>query len=203
MRLASPAHRAAIAFARGGLLAIVALLAAPRAAALARSFPAPAALGDLVAALLPVAGFAGAGAFGGASLGRGPTGVRGFALGGLVSGLLMALVWPQLAGLTGREPLPAVLAFAVTGWAAAFGAGGGLAAWRIDKTVAVGLAGRFALGGAAGALLFVAPSLAQPLGAADWPGPARLLLTTATSVAGLLAPFAIGGAAAGRALGSD
>ena len=201
--LTSPAHRAAVAFARGGLLAIAALLAAPRVAALARSMPATAALGDLVAALLPVAAFAAAGAFGGASLGRGRAGVRGFALGGLASGLVMALVWPQLAGLTGREPLPVVVAFAVAGWAAAFGAGGGVAAWRIDRRAATALAGWFALGGAAGALLFVAPSLAQPLGAAGWPGPARLLLATATSVAGLLAPFAIGGAAAGRTLGLD
>jgi hypothetical protein len=201
--LASPAHRVAVAFLRGGLLAIVALLAAPRAAALVRSCSTLEDLGDLAAALLPVAGFLVAWAFGGAALDRGRRGVRAFAVGGLVAGMLMSAVWPQLAGLTGREPLPALLAFSVGGWAVAFGAGGGLAGWGLDRRAAAPLAARFAAGGALGALLFIAPSLAQPLGVGTWSGPARLLLTTVTSVAGLLTPFAVGGAAAGRLLGRD
>ncbi len=201
--LASPSHRAAVAFLRGGLFASVTLLAAPRVAALVRSVRPLAGFGDAAAALLPVAGFAVAWAFGGAALGRGRVGVGAFALGGLVSGLLMSLVWPQLAGLTGREPLPPLLAFSVGGWAAAFGAGGAVAGCVVDRRAAAALARRFAMGGAAGALVFVAPSLAQPLGWAAWPAPARLLLTTASSVCGLLAPFAIGGAAAGLALGRD
>lgn len=201
--LASPAHRAALAFLRGGLLAMATLLAAPRVASLAGSLAVPAGSGRLAAALLPLAGFAAAWAFGGAALGRGRIAVRAFALGGLVAGLLMSFVWPQLAGLTGREPLAALLAFSVPGWALSFGAGGGIAGWHIDRRAALPLAWRFALGGAVGALAFVAPSLALPFGTAGWPAPARLLLTTLTSVAGLLAPFAIGGAAAGRLLGRD
>ena len=201
--LPSPAHRAAVAFVRGGLLAIVTLLAAPRVAALDRAIPSLSDGAGAVGWLLPVAGFAAAGAFGGAALGRGRAGARAFALGGLVSGLVMSAVWPQLAGLTGREPLGVVVAFSAGGWAAAFGAGGAVAGWGVDRRAAAWLACRFAIAGAAGALVFVAPSLAQPLGYGEWPAPARLLVTTVTSVAGLLAPFAIGGAAAGRRLGED
>lgn len=201
--LSSPAHRAAIAFLRGGLLAIVTLLAAPRAAGWAAAIPGLEGFGTWIVAALPAAGFAGAWAFGGAALGRGRAGVLAFALGGVVSGLLLSLVWPQLAGLTGREPLAPLLAFSVLTWAGAFGIGGGIAGWRLDTHAAVALAWRFAIGGALGALVFVAPSLAWPLGADAWPAAARLALTTLSSVAGLLAPFAVGGAAAGRLVGRD
>jgi hypothetical protein len=201
--IASPAHRAAIAFLRGGLLAIVSLLAAPRAGGLLLRTALPGAVADASALLLPLLGFTAAWAFGGASLGRGRQAVRGFALGGLLTGLLLSLVWPQLAGLTGREPALIVLAFAVAGWGVSFGAGGGLAGRLVHPPAALALARGFAVGGAAGASIFVVPSLASGLGYGDWPPIARLFVSTITSVAGLLAPFAIGGAAAGRLLGDS
>jgi len=201
--LASPSHRCAVAFLRGGLLATVALLAAPRAGALFHRSAWLAPVAGAAAVLLPVAGFAAAGAFGGAALGRGRAGVRAFALAGVVWGLLMSMAWPQLTGLTGREPLPLLAAFALGAWAAAFAAGGAVAAAIVDRRALLPVAAGFALGGAAGAAIFIAPSLAAPLGYAQWPPLVRLLVATVTSIAGLLAPFGIGGAAAGRRMGRE
>ncbi|HSJ97103.1 MAG TPA: hypothetical protein VLC53_08520, partial [Myxococcota bacterium] len=190
--LASPAHRAAIAFLRGGLLAIVGLLAPPRVAAMLAGAGAGERAATVVALLLPVLGFALAGAFGGAALGLGRRGAAAFAAGGAVTGLGISIAWPQFAGLTGHEPILVLTLFALGTWAAAFGAGGGVAAWAVDRRAIRELSRWFAIGGALGAILFVAPSLLVPLGFREWPPMIRVLISTLTSVTGLLAPFGIG-----------
>ncbi|RPJ56740.1 MAG: hypothetical protein EHM24_30140, partial [Acidobacteria bacterium] len=87
----TPAHRATIAFARGGLFAIAALLASGRVGGLARDLPSlAAALGALQLAL-PLAGFALAGAVGGASLGAGRRAAAGFAAGCFLAGAVLSV----------------------------------------------------------------------------------------------------------------
>jgi hypothetical protein len=49
-------------------------------------------------------------------------------------------------------------------------------------------------------VLLVLPGLLARVGLHGWPSTAQLAISVASSVAGLLAPFAIGGAAAGRAV---
>lgn len=196
----SPAHRATVAFARGGLVAIVALLAAGRAGGFGRDVPILAPLFHVLQLALPVFGFALAGAIGGASLGAGRRATWGFAAGCFLAGMVLAAAWPQLSGLTGHESLVSVLSFAVAAWTAAFGLAGlvGGAALPGRRTRLV--AGGFAAGGAAGAVLLILPVLLVPVGLRGWPPTAQLAVTVLSSVAGLLAPFAIGGAAAGRAV---
>lgn len=195
----SPAHAAAVAFLRGGLVAIVALLAPARLVAILDATGIGGS-GPLVRLAVPALGFAAAGALGGAALGLGRRGVRAFSIGGLATGLAMSRVWPQLGGLTGHEPLIPLVLFATLSWALAFGAGGGLGAWLLDRRASVSVAAWAALGGAAGALLFVTPSLFVPLGFGALSPMARLAVSTITSVVGLLTPFAVVGAAAGHAL---
>jgi hypothetical protein len=150
--------------------------------------------------LLPALGFAAAGAFGATALERGRAGIRGFAIGMFATGLAMSFAWTELAGLTGREPLLHVLLFATGSWALSFAVGGAVSAWTVGGQHVSRLTLAFSLGGALGALLFVSPSLLVPLGFLELPAPLRWLYSTASSVVGLVLPFAFGGAAAGRLL---
>lgn len=200
MTLSTPGHQSAVAFVRGGLVAIVALLAPARVTALLEGLGAPGFSGAVVRLLLPVLGFAAAGAVGGASLGAGGRGVRAFSVGGLASGVMMSQVWPQLSGLTGHEPPASVALFAVVSWAAAFGAGGLVSAWVLRLRGGLRLAATCAIGGALGGLVFVLPSLLGPLGFREMSPLARLAVSTLSSIVGLLVPFGVEGAAAGRAV---
>jgi len=196
----TPAHRATVAFARGGLFAIVALLASSRIGGLARDLPALAPVLGTLQFVLPLAGFALAGAVGGASLGAGRRAASGFAAGCFLAGAVLSIAWPHLSGLTGHEHLAAVLSFAVAAWAVAFGVAGAIGGAVLGRDRVWRIAAGFAGGGAIGAVFLVTPVLLAAAGLHAWPPTAQLAVTVTSSVAGLLAPFAIGGAAAGRAV---
>ncbi len=122
--MSSPAHRAALGFLRGGLIATVSLALTPALGALASSVPT---LGWLVKAaqfLLPVAGFAAGGALGGDALSLGPRGAMAFGCGGGAAGLVLFLSAPHLQGLTGFEDPLVVVPYAIATSALAFGAMG-------------------------------------------------------------------------------
>ena len=196
----TPTHRATVAFARGGLFAIVALLASSRVGGFARDVPTLAGVLGTLQFLLPLAGFAVAGAVGGASLDAGRRVASGFAAGCFLAGVVLSVAWPHLSGLTGHERLPAVLSFAVAAWAVAFGVAGAIGGAFLGRDRIWRVAAGFAGGGAVGAVLLVMPVLLASAGLRAWPSTAQLAVTVTSSVAGLLAPFAIGGAAAGRAV---
>ena len=198
--MSTPAHRATVAFVRGGLYAVVALLAAGRLGGYGRDHPSLAIVFEAAQFLLPLAGFALAGAVGGASLGAGRRATSGFAGGCVLGGTVLSLAWPQLSGLTGHESLVSVLAFALFAWAIAFGLAGAIGGAALGSRHTWRVASGFALGGIAGALLLVLPVLLAPAGLRSWPPTAQLAVNVLTSVTGLLAPFAVGGAAAGRAV---
>lgn len=195
--LSSPAHRAGVRFLRGGLVAIVALLLPSQLGGWSRAWPEP--LVAFARAAIPAVGFALAGALGAASLDRGRRGILSFGAGLLVTGFAMSFSAPLLQNLTGFESGPTVAIFAAGSTAVAFAAGGAVAALPVEPSRALILAGGFAAGGGFGGLLTVVPSL---LGTAlnAWPADAQLFVRLACSVAGLLAPFAIGGAVAGKVL---
>ncbi len=96
--MSSPAHRAALGFLRGGLIAAVSLaltpaLGAVAAAAAQAGWPARA-----IQFLLPLAGFAFGGAVGGEALGFGSRGAIGFGCGGGAAGLVLLLTAPTFRG---------------------------------------------------------------------------------------------------------
>ncbi|RPJ72476.1 MAG: hypothetical protein EHM24_09340 [Acidobacteria bacterium] len=196
----TPAHRATIAFARGGLFAIAALLASGRIGGLARDLPSLAAAFGALQLALPLVGFALAGAVGGASLGTGRRATLGFAGGCFLAGAVLSAAWPHLSGLTGHESLAAVLSFAAAAWAGAFGIAGAIGGACLARGRTWHVGAGFAGGGAVGAVLLVMPVLLAPAGLHAWPPTVQLAVTVTSSAAGLLAPFAIGGAAAGRAV---
>lgn len=196
----SPAHRAAIRFLRGGLVAVVALLLPSRLGGWLRDWPMLEPIVALAQVAIPVLGFAAAGAIGATSLDRGRRGIAAFAVALAVTGLGVSLTAPQLQNLTGFESAGTVVLFAAAATGAAFAVGGGIAALWLEPERALPIAAGFAAGGAFGGLVTVLPSLLARA-VADWPPEAQLFVRLACSLAGLLGPFAIGGAAAGRGLG--
>lgn len=195
----SPAHRAAVRFLRGGLVAMVSLLVPSQLGSWSRAFPALGPLVALARLVVPALGFAAAGAIGATALGRGRRGGRAFAAGMSATGLALSFTAPLLQNLTGFEPPAIVALFAAVTTAGAFALGGSIAALALEPRHAVALAAGFAFGGAFGGLLTVTPSLLAG-GLAAWPPEAQLFVNLASSLLGLLAPFAIGGAVAGRRL---
>lgn len=194
----TPAHRATVAFARGGLFAIASLLLAGRIGSLARDLPSLASLFGAIQAGVPLAGFALAGAMGGSALAMGRRVTLGFAAGCFVAGVVLSAAWPHLSGLTGHEPLVSVLSFAVAAWAVAFGLAGAIGGAFLGRSQAGRVAAGFAAGAALGAIFLVMPVLLAPAGLHTWPPTAQLAVTVTSSVAGLLMPFVVGGAVAGR-----
>jgi hypothetical protein len=195
----SPAHRAALRFLRGGLVATVALLAPSQIGFLAHGAPWLSTLAGVVRVMVPALGFAAGGAIGATALDRGWRGIGAFAAGFFATGLAMSLGAPLVTGLTGFEHPGVVLLFAGASTAAAFGAGGLVAGLAIEPRRACGIALGAASGGVLGGLVTVLPAVAAGV-LSGWPAEARLLVRLSCSLVGFLVPFAIAGAVAGRAL---
>jgi hypothetical protein len=196
--MTSPSHRASMGFLRGAFIAVVAqVVTAPLAAgvgSLSLSQLAP-----VVRALLPVAGFALAGAVGGEALGVGRQGASAFAAGGLLAGVVLTIAAPNLSGLTGHENAAIVLAYAVATFAAAFGLCGGVAGAILRGGVAGRSAAAFSAGGAIGGVACILPFFLARLGAES------LVLQfawLASSVGSIAIPLALGGGLTARALHS-
>ena len=193
----SPAHRAALGFLRGGLIAVVSLALAPALGALASSVPT---FGWLVKAaqfLLPVAGFAAGGALGGDALRLGPRGSMAFGCGGGAAGLVLLLTAPHLQGLTGFEDPLVVVPYAIATSALAFGGMGLIGSLVVRRGKAGRVAAVFAIGGIVGGLLGVLPFLVQRWGGPGW-ADLWLFVTMACSIGSIVVPLMLGGASAAR-----
>jgi hypothetical protein len=198
--MTSPAHRAAVGFFQGGLVAVVAqVVASPLAGAVA-AVSAWSPLAPLVRILIPLAGLAVAGAVGGEAMERGRRGVRSFALGGLAAGVVLMTASPNLSGLTGYENPLIVLAYATTTAAAAFGILGFVGGLGLVRTARARAAVAFAIGGAAGGLLGTVPFLLARYGPAGAAGPVAQFVFLASAVGSIAVPLALGGALTARAL---
>lgn len=198
----TPAHRAALRFLRGGLVAIVALLIPSQLGGWTRDSAWLAPLAALVRLLIPAVGFAAGGLLGATALGRGRRGLGAFAAGFLLTGLGISRTAPLLQNLTGFEHRLTVALFAAGTTAAAFAAGGVLAGLLLEPRRVPSLGVGLAIGGALGGLITVAPSLLSEA-VAGWLPDAQLFFRLFCSLVGLLAPFAMAGAVAGRTLGRD
>ncbi len=195
--MSSPAHRAALGFLRGGLIAVVSLVLAPALGGLASVVPT---LGWLVKAaqfLLPVAGFAGGGALGGDALGLGSRGATAFGCGGGAAGLVLLRAAPQLQGLTGFEDPLVVVPYAIATSALAFGVMGLIGSLMVRRGKVGRVAAVFAVGGALGGLLGVLPFLVQRWGGPGW-ADLWVFVTTACSIGSVVVPLMLGGSSAAR-----
>jgi hypothetical protein len=197
--LSSPAHRAGLRFLRGGLIAIVALLVPSQLGGWAREWPAIAPLIAASRLAIPALGFAAGGVVGASALGRGGRGAAAFGAGFGLTGLLLSFTAPLLRNLSGFENSWIVVPYAAASTAAAFGLGGVIGALALEPRQVVMMGTGFAAGGALGGLVSVLPSLSSA-SMAGWPSDAQLFVRLLCSLTGLLAPFAIGGAVAGKAL---
>jgi len=195
--MVSPAHRAALGFLRGSLIAVVFLVLTPALGALASSVPTLGWLVKTAQFLLPVAGFAAGGAFGGDALSLGSRGALAFGCGGGVAGLLLLLTSPHLQGLTGFEDPVVVVPFAVATSAVAFGAMGLVGSLVVRRGKVGRVAAVFAAGGAAGGLLGVVPFLVLRWGSPGW-ADLWVFVTMACSIGSVVVPFMLGGSAAAR-----
>lgn len=197
IEMSSPAHRAALGFLRGGLIATVSLVLTPALGALASSVPT---LGWLVKAaqfLLPVAGFAAGGALGGDALSLGPRGAMAFGCGGGAAGLVLFLSAPHLQGLTGFEDPLVVVPYAIATSALAFGAMGLIGSLVVQRGKVGRVAAVFAVGGIVGGLLGVLPFLARRAGGPGW-ADLWVFVTMACSIGSVVVPLMLGGASAAR-----
>jgi hypothetical protein len=200
--LASPSHRAALRFLRGGLVATVALLIPSQIGLASRETPGVAPLIALARVGIPAIGFAIGGAVGGSALGKGRRGAVACGSGLFFTGIVLSFTARPIQGLTGFEDARTVILFAAGATAAAFALGGAVAALLFAFRRTAMICAGFAIGGAVGGIVTVLPAvLAAPLGA--WPADARLFIRLACSLIGLLAPFAVGGAVAGKAAGAE
>lgn len=195
----SGAHRAALRFVRGGLVATLGLLAPSQVGLLTGGASWAAAAAGVLRVLLPILGFTLAGVIGASALDRGRRGGVAFGAGFLATGVVLTFTAPLLSNLSGFERPALVLSFGAASAGAAFGVGGILAALALESSPVLRIGAGFALGGVVGGVLGVLPAvLAAALN--DWPAEVRLFANAACALAGFLAPFGIGGAVAGRAL---
>jgi hypothetical protein len=196
----SPAHRAAIGFLQGALVAVAAeVVASPLAGSLSR-IPAISPLAPAIRTLVPLAGFSVAGAVGGEAIGEGRLGTAAFAAGGLGAGLVLTMTSPHLSGLTGYEDALIVLAYAACTFALAFGLCGCLAGAILRPDIVMRATAAFAFGGALGGLAGILPFLLARFGSA---GPGDLLwqfVWLASSIASIATPLAVGGALTARVM---
>ncbi len=195
--MSSPAHRAALGFLRGGLIATVSLVLTPALGALASSVPS---LGWLVTAaqfLLPIAGFAAGGALGGDALSLGLRGVAAFGCGGGAAGLVLLVTAPQLQGLTGFEDPLVVVPYAIAASALAFGAMGLIGSLVVRRGKVGRITAAFAIGGIVGGLLGVLPFFVQRWGGPGWVD-LWVFVTMACSIGSIVAPLMLGGSSAAR-----
>lgn len=190
---------AALWFLRGGLVAVVALLVPSQFGFVLRDAPALAPIVALLRVAIPAAGFAIGGAVGGSALGRGRRGVLASAAGLLVTGAALTVLAQPLQGLTGFERPLMVLLFAGVATGTAFAAGGAVASLALVPRRFALMAAGFGAGGAVGGIISVLPSVFAAT-VAGWPAEAQLFARLACSLAGLLGPFAVAGAVAGRIL---
>ena len=195
--MSSPAHRAALGFLRGGLIATVSLALAPAlGAVLAAIFQSGWPIG-LMQFLLPMCGFVLGGAIGGEAVGVGSRGAMAFGCGGGAAGLVLLLTAPHLQGLTGFENPRVVVPYAVATSALAFGVMG-LAGSLVVRRGKVGrVAAVFAVGGALGGLLGVLPFLVQRWGGPGW-ADLWVFVPMASSIGSVVVPLMLGGSSAAR-----
>ncbi len=193
----APAHRAALGFLRGGLIAVVSLALTPALGALASSVPALGWLVKTAQFLLPMCGFVLGGAIGGEAVGAGPRGSMAFGCGGGAAGLVLLLTAPHLQGLTGFEEPLVVVPYAIATSALAFGAMGLIGSLVIRRGKVGRIAAAFAIGGIAGGLLGVLPFLVQRWGGSGWPD-LWVFVTMACSIGSVVVPQMVGGSSAAR-----
>ncbi len=200
--MTSPAHRAALGFLRGGLIATVSLVLAPALGALSSSVPPLGWLVNVAQFLLPVAGFAAGGALGGDALSLGPRGSVAFGCGGGAAGLVLLVSSPHLQGLTGFEDPLVVVPYAIATSALAFGTMGLIGGLVVRRGKVGRVAAVFAAGGIVGGLLGVLPFLVQ-----RWAGPTWadlwMFVTTACSIGSLVVPLMLGGISQRRGTGRE
>jgi hypothetical protein len=198
--MTSPAHRAAIGFLRGALIAVVAeALATPLAASLG-SLSAMAPVSSVVRTLVPLAGFAFGGAVGGEALDAGRVGSLAFAVGGLATGVVLTFTSPHLSGLTGHEHAGVVLAYAAGTSSAAFGLGGWIGSAMLRRGVSLPATAAFAAAGALGGVVGVLPFFLTRVGGREWLGLGMQFTWLTASIASIAVPLALGGALSARAL---
>jgi hypothetical protein len=193
-----------IAFARAARLALAGLLTAPALLGLASAAGVP-----LRAASNPVfwacslAGFGGAGWLAGRSLGIGPRHEAALAGVFVLVGLIVAPALRSLQGLTGREPVFAVLTATLLAFASAFVLAGILAG-RVLRVARLRIRGIAvcAAGGVLGALFALLPFCWAWL-RFDVPGRTYIVMALAVVafLGSLIAPFHIAGLALDLARG--
>jgi hypothetical protein len=190
--MSSPAHRAALAFLRGGLVAVLSLVLAPALGAIAVTFPSAGWLVRATQFLLPVGGFAFGGAIGGEALDPGPRGALAFGCGGCAAGLVLLLTAPNLQGLTGFENPTVVVGYGVGSAAVAFAATGLIGSLIAGSGKIGRVTAGFAIGGAIGGLLGVAPFLVQNA-RLGLPPDLLMFVSFACAMGGVVVPFVAGG----------
>jgi hypothetical protein len=193
----SPAHRAALGFLRGSLIAMVSLVLAPVLGGLASAFPAMAWPVRALQFLVPLAGFAFGGAVGGDALGLGLRTTAAFGWGGGAAGLVLVFTASNLQRLTGFEDPRVVVSYAIASSALAFGAMGLVGSLVVGRNKVGRVVAWFAGGGAVGGLLGVVPFLVQHWGGAWWTD-LWAFLSLACSIGSIVVPFVAGGATAAR-----
>ncbi len=193
----SPAHRAALGFLRGGLIAAVSLVLAPALGAVSAAILPSGWPVGLVQFALPLAGFAFGGAVGGEALGLGSRGAAAFGCGGGAAGLVLLVTAPQLQGLTGFEDPLVVVFYAVATSALAFGLMGLVGSLVVRRDKVGRVAALFAVGGIVGGLLGVLPFLVQRWGRPEW-ADLWMFVTMACSIGSIVVPLVLGGSSAAR-----
>jgi hypothetical protein len=195
--MSSPAHRAALGFLRGGLIAVVSLVAAPPLGALLAAIFESTWPAGLVQLLLPFVGFALGGAIGGEAVAVGSRGAIAFGCGGGAAGLVLLLTSPHLQGLTGFEDPMVVVPYAIAASAIAFGAMGLVGGLVVRRGNVGRITAAFAIGGIVGGLLGVLPFLVQRWGGPGWVD-LWVFVTMACSIGSVVVPLMLGGAYAAR-----
>lgn len=193
----------AIAFARGGIVALATVYLVPVAIAAlgARVHDVP-----VVAALRYLGltgGFAAGGALGVAPLSGDRRAIAGSAAAFAVAGIIATWALEMLQGLTGRERAGTVLLFAVLSLAIAFAVAGGASAacLRAGAPGAARVGVASGAGGAVGGMFLVLPFLLSKVGLRLASGSdAQLLVDLSALTLGLLGPWVVAGAALGRRL---
>jgi hypothetical protein len=195
--MTSPAHRAALGFLKGGLIAVVSIVIAPELGPLATAFPLLGWLVRVVQFLLPLVGFAFGGAIGADALGFGSRTTLAFGYGGGATGLVLRLAAPNLQRLTGFEDPFLVVTYGVVSAAVAFGATGVIGSLTARRGKVGRVTAGFVVGGAIGGFIGVAPYLAQRWHA-GWPLDLWSFVSFACSIAAVAVPLVIGGSIAAR-----
>lgn len=194
--MSTPAHRAAVAFLRGGLIAVVSVALAPPLGALASALHAPQWVAAAARLAVPVAGFAIGGAVGGDALAVGTRGAAGFGWGGAAAGLVLALASAPLQGLTGFENPWVVVPYETGTSMIAFGVMGAVGSLVLHRGRSLRVTVAFLAGGAAGGLTGVLPYAVQLCGSVR--AEVSTFLTLACSIGSVVVPFVVGGASAAR-----